>query len=105
MPTKAQVRPHVHLSPEALSFSRQAGIATDLSLALDAVTKHFSIIGSPVVNLIRDPEIDDLSSLAIEIQVAGSVKDNVRAHREFAAEMARLLGPKRELITLHYSIT
>ena len=40
----------------------------------------------------------------IEIQVAGSIKGNVRAHGEFAAEMARLLGLEREMITLHDSI-
>ena len=104
MPTEEQVRPHICLSPEALSFSREAGIATDLSLALDTAMKHFSIIGSPVVNLMRDPEVDDSSYLAIEIQVTGGVKCNVRAHREFASEMARLLGPRREMFTLHYNV-
>lgn len=99
MPTEEQVYSQVKLSTEALAFVRQARIAHDLGLALDSVQRHFSILGSPVVNLIRDPEVDHAPDLAIEIEVTGGVRDNVRAHREFAREMARLLGPNRESIT------
>jgi hypothetical protein len=39
-----------------------------------------------------------------EIRVSGAVKDNVIAHRKFAQDAARLLGSRREMITLHYDI-
>ena len=77
MPTKEQVRPQVHLSPEALSFCRQAGIATDLSLALDTAMKHFSILGSPAVNLIRDPEI--ITRGLVHVDASQDILDEVRA--------------------------
>jgi len=76
----------------------------DLSASMDAIRECFSVIGSPFVNLVRDPEIDDVSFLVIEIQVRGSVKENVKAHREFARKAAKLLGVKRENLTLHYEI-
>ena len=73
-------------------------------MAIETAKKHFSIVGSPAVNLLQDPEVDDTAYLVIEIQVNAGVKHNVLAHRKFASEVAELLGPKREYIKLHYDI-
>jgi hypothetical protein len=77
---------------------------SDLAIALDTARRTFALIGDPVVELLADPEIPDTSYLVIEIRVTGTVKDNVMAHRKFASEAARLLGPKRETVKLHYDI-
>jgi hypothetical protein len=79
------------------------GVVSELSLAIETARKCFSIIGNPAVDLVQDPETD-ASYLVVEIQVRGDVRDNVMAHRNFARETARLLGPRREIISLHYDI-
>jgi hypothetical protein len=76
----------------------------DLSASMNTIRECFSVIGSPLVNLVRDPEIDNVCYLIIEIQVRGGVKENVKAHRDFAGKAAKLLGVKRENLTLHYDI-
>jgi hypothetical protein len=91
-------------SAEALQFCLANGIAPELAMAIDSTRKNFSIVGSPIVNLVQDPEVDRTSYLVIEIQVRGTVRDNVMSHREFAREAAKLLGSKRGLIKLHYEI-
>jgi hypothetical protein len=92
------------LSSDALSFCRRNRIASELSLAVDLVRRYFSIIGDPVVNLVQDPEVEHAKYLVIEVQVRGGVEENVAAHKRFASEASQLLGPKRELILLHYSM-
>ena len=91
------------LSSKALSFSLRIGVVSELSLAIETARKCFSIIGNPAVDLVQDPETD-ASYLVVEIQVRGDVRDIVMAHRNFALEKARLLGPRREIISLHYDI-
>jgi hypothetical protein len=92
------------VSNEAVVFCREKGLLNELSRAIDLAKKCFSIIGSPTVDLVHDRETDDLAYLSVEIHVRGAVMDNVMADRKFAEEAARLLGAKRELITLHYDI-
>jgi hypothetical protein len=101
----------VRLSSEVIRFclrtslgSQQTVTLHDLSTAIDTVRECFSVIGSPVINLVHDPEIEDLQYLVIEIQVRGGVKENVKAHREFAGKLAHLLGAKRETLRLHYDM-
>ncbi len=91
-------------SSEALLFCCEKGLLFEVNQAIDIARSYFSIIGEPAVDVVHDRETDDASYLSIEIQVSGPVKDNVMAHRKFAQEAARLLGAKRELITLHYDI-
>jgi hypothetical protein len=93
-----------HPSAEALKFCLTKGIASELGMAIDSARKHFSIIGNPFINLVHDPEDDHTSYLVIEIQVRGTVRDNVISHRGFAHETAKLLGSKRELMKVHYDI-
>ena len=78
-------------------------VLSELSIAIDTARKCFSIIGNPAVDLVQDPETD-ACYLVIEIQVRGDVRVNVMAHRNFAGETARLLGSRREIISLHYDI-
>lgn len=94
----------VHLSPEALSFCLAKGLRPELIVALDAARRFFSIIGNPVVELLAGPETADTFYLIIELRVRGSVKENVIAHRKSANETAKLLGSRREIISLHYEI-
>ncbi len=58
----------------------------------------------PVVELVHDRETEHGSCIVIEIQVQGEVKDIVAAHRKFASETAKTLGPKRAMITLNFDI-
>ena len=92
------------VSSEALSFCREHDLLFDLSRAIDIAKRAFLILGSPAVDLVHDRETDGLSYLCIEIQVCGAVQDNVIAHRKFAQESARVLGARRETITLNYNI-
>lgn len=94
----------VRMSSEAHAFCQRNGFARELIDAIDSAKKCFSTVGSPVVNLVQDPEVDDTSYLVIEIQVRGEVRDNVVAHRKFATETAKSLGRNGELIKLHYDI-
>ena len=94
----------ISLSSEALSFCRDKGVLTDLSRAIDIGRSCFSIVGDPAVDLVNDRETDGVSYLSIEIQVCGTVKENVIAHRKFAQEAAESVSAKREMITLHYDI-
>jgi hypothetical protein len=89
--------------PSCTSCCLRIGVVSELSLAIETARKCFSIIGNPAVDLVQDPETD-ASYLVIEIQVRGDVRDNVMAHRTLARETARLLGPRREIISLHYDI-
>jgi hypothetical protein len=91
-------------SAEALKFCLTKGVANELGIAIDSARKHFSTVGSPSVNLVHDPEDDHASYLVIEIQVRGTVRDNVMSHRRFANEMAKSLGTIRGLLRLHYDI-
>ncbi len=91
-------------SGEALRFCLLNGMSSELGVAIDSARKHFSIVGSPSVTLVHDPEVHHASYLVIEIQVRGTVRDNVASHREFARETAKLLGTHRGLIKLHYDI-
>jgi hypothetical protein len=50
-----------HTSAEALKFSLSSGIASQLDTAIDSARKHFSIIGSPSVRLVQDPEVESIS--------------------------------------------
>jgi hypothetical protein len=93
-----------HTSAEALEFCRSRGIVSQLGAAIDSAGNHFSIVGSPFVRLVQDPEVEGFSYLVIEIQVAGTVRDNVMSHRNFANETAKLLGATREMIRLQYDI-
>ncbi len=92
------------LSPEALAFCGRAMITNELSLAIDLARRCFPVVGTPSVSLLEDPEIDETEYLIIELQVRGTVKDNVLAHRKFASEAIRSLGAKREIIRLNYNI-
>jgi hypothetical protein len=92
------------LSCEALAFCRLHGIESELRLAIGTVRRCFRIIGNPDVELVHDRETEDAAYLIIEIQVRGEVKDIVMAHRKFASETARSLGPKRAIIALNYYI-
>ncbi len=92
------------ISADALKFSISIGVASGLGVVIDSARKHFSIVGSPSVRLVRDPETENESFLTIEIQVRGSVRDNVMSHRSFAVETAKSLGRSRGLIKLHYDI-
>jgi hypothetical protein len=92
------------ISAEALEFCFAKGLAPQLGMAIESARKHFSIVGRPFVNLVQDPEDDHTSYLVIEIQVSGTVRDNVISHLGFAHETAKLLGPTRELMKLHYDI-
>ena len=101
----------VRISGEAFEYCLREGpgpesriTLEDLSASINTIRECFSVIGSPLVNLVRDPEIDNVCYLVIEIQVRGGVKDNVKAHRDFAGKAAKLLGVKRENLTLHYDI-
>jgi hypothetical protein len=94
----------VTFSPEAISFCLGLGIIPELSSATDLLRSCFSVVGKPFVGVMEDPETEDTRYVIIEIQVRGGVKDNVLAHKKFASEAARLLGSKREIIRLHYSI-
>jgi hypothetical protein len=94
----------VRVSSDARSFCLREGLVTKLAVAVETARKHFSKIGNPAVSLVQDPEIAGASYLVVEIQVGGGVKDNVTAHREFAAETSKLLGSKREIINFHYEI-
>src|SRR5260370_34095441 len=91
-------------SAEALKFCLSKGIVSQLGTAIDSARKYFSIVGSPSVRLVQDPEVEGTSYLMIEMQVRGTVRDNVLSHRSFANETARLLGSSREIIRLHYDI-
>jgi hypothetical protein len=91
-------------SAEALKFCLSKGIVSQLGTAIDLASKYFSIIGSPSVRLVQDPEIERAFYLMLEIQVRGTVRDNVMSHRSFANETAKLLGSSREIIRLHYDI-
>jgi len=92
------------LSCEALVFCQFKGVVSELRLAIETARNCFQIIGNPDVELVHDPETEAASYLVIEVQVRGEVKDIVMAHREFAKETARLLGPERSIITLNYDI-
>ena len=101
----------VRISGEAFEYCLRKGpgpepgmTLEDLSASINTIRECFSVIGSPIVNLVRDPEIDNVCYLVIEIQVRGGVKENVKAHRDFAGKAAKLLGVKRENLTLHYDI-
>jgi hypothetical protein len=93
-----------YTTADALRFCLAKGISVQLGTAIDTARKQFSIIGTPSVRLVRDPEIENVSYLTIEIQVRGTVRDNVISHRSFAIATAKLLGSGRELIRLHYDI-
>lgn len=92
------------LSWDALTFCRLHGIDSELRLAIETARNCFPIIADPDVELVHDPETEDASYLVIEILVRGEVKDIVVAHRKFANDTARLLGPKRAMIALNYDI-
>ena len=101
----------VRISGEALEHCLRKGpgpelriTLEDLSASIKTIRDCFSVIGSPLVTLVRDPEINNVCYLVIEIQVRGGVKENVKAHRDFAGKAAKLLGVKRENLTLHYDI-
>ncbi len=101
----------VRISGEAFEYCLRKGpgpesqiTLEDLSASINIIRECFSVIGSPLVNLVRDPEVDNVCYLVIEIQVRGGVKENVKAHRDFAGKAAKLLGVKRENLTLHYEI-
>jgi hypothetical protein len=92
------------ISCDALAFCRLHGIDSELGLAIETARNCFPIVGNPNVELVHDPETEDASYLVIEIPVRGEVTDIVRAHRNFASETAKSLGPKRAMITLNYDI-
>jgi hypothetical protein len=50
-----------HTSPEALKFCLSKGIVSRLGAATDSARQHFSIIGSPSVRLVQDPEVEGSS--------------------------------------------
>jgi hypothetical protein len=92
------------LSYEALAFCQARGVVSELYLAIETARNCFPVIGNPDVELVHDPETEDASYLVIAIKVQGEVKDIVMAHRKFANETARLLGPSRAIIALNYDI-
>jgi len=92
------------ISSDALLFCDRAGITSDLETAIAIARRCFSVIGTPVVHLLEDPDLEDAHYVVIEIQVRGGVKDNVCAHRQFAVETSKELGASREFIRLNYDM-
>jgi hypothetical protein len=92
------------LSSEAMAYCRLEGVVSALRLAIETARNCFQIVGIPDVELVHDPETEDASYLVIEVELRGEVKDIVMAHRKFAHETAKLLGPERSIITLNYNI-
>jgi hypothetical protein len=91
------------VSPEAWEFSAHNRLVADLTQGLELARKYFSA-SSIRVCVEHDPEVDDASYLVIELEVSGTVSENVLSHRRFASEAAKKLGPNREFIKLYYDI-
>jgi hypothetical protein len=91
------------VSPEAWEFSAHNRLVADLTQGLELARKHF-LASSIRVCVEHDPEVDDASYLVIELEVSGTVSENVLSHRKFASEAAKKLGPNREFIKLCYDI-
>ena len=70
-------------SPEAFDFCVSKGIVSELGAAIDSAQRHFPIIGNPSVGLVQHPEVEGMSYLVIEIQVSGTVRDNVLCRRRY----------------------
>jgi hypothetical protein len=88
------------LSDEVREFCERHALFDRLAKALELAREHFTIVGEPVVKWEHDPENDD-EYLVIEIQVQGSVSENVEAEWRFAGgwtQFARL--PEVRLIRL-----
>jgi hypothetical protein len=97
--------PDFELTGKPLEFCLRNGITRPVIETIALIRDSFVIDGKPFIRLVQDPE-DGEEYLLIEIQVTGTVDDNLAAYRRYKERSFDVIGwPESRMIRLIYDIT